>query len=542
MSADVRRCLFIMLGLALCAHAAFSWIGFNPANEGFTLSTARRLLDGQVPHRDFIAIRPVGSALLYLPLLRMAGDGVIWWSRLLAWIEWALQGLCWAVAISRLLDLRRDSRRLWMLAVLAFAWGWCGDHRPMTVKETTDALLFSALGIALATGARGRTFGYLVLGMAPLCKQNFALLALLVIFILGDYRRWRCWVAALTPSLVYVLAMVALGAFPDFAEQVLGRVHEVSTYTAFGSVRSHNSWWVVWRWELACFLGSWLGTLLTWYGLRARPDGLRWSLHCTVGYVALLALYVIHNPDVWRETVSFSPLGVAFALGCVALLDGGWGPLARACLLALAVSSVTAMSLGERSPCLSTGLLCVFLIGVAAHFAGQRAGETFLLPALVCLTLVMGVTTALLDPYCQPPADSLTRPLQAVFPGAAGLYTDDPTADMLIDMRLAMSRIDTPRYSLLPDMTAWWIRSPQPDPLPIDSVISSETPTNALTRRVRLALEAGRADTTYILCKWSPDVISYGERAYDARDYPVVGYLRTHLRKVAETRYFELYR
>ena len=39
--------------------------GFNPSDDGVILAQSYRLLQGQIPHLDFISIRPVGSAVLH---------------------------------------------------------------------------------------------------------------------------------------------------------------------------------------------------------------------------------------------------------------------------------------------------------------------------------------------------------------------------------------------------------------------------------------------------------------------------------------------
>jgi len=48
------------------AHFAFSSLGFPATDEGFVLAYSRRILAGQVPHRDFIFIRPAGSPIAHL--------------------------------------------------------------------------------------------------------------------------------------------------------------------------------------------------------------------------------------------------------------------------------------------------------------------------------------------------------------------------------------------------------------------------------------------------------------------------------------------
>ena len=72
---------FLVL-VSLLSHLSFSWMGFTPTDEGFTLAHSRRILDGQVPHRDFIIIRPFISPLLHVPEVFFGGDYTLWLSRL----------------------------------------------------------------------------------------------------------------------------------------------------------------------------------------------------------------------------------------------------------------------------------------------------------------------------------------------------------------------------------------------------------------------------------------------------------------------------
>ena len=87
--------LIVVVALAAVSHLAFSWMGFNPTDEGFYLAAARRVTDGQVPHHDFLSIRPMGVALLFAPLVRFGGQSVFWIARLAVWLEHAAIAWLW---------------------------------------------------------------------------------------------------------------------------------------------------------------------------------------------------------------------------------------------------------------------------------------------------------------------------------------------------------------------------------------------------------------------------------------------------------------
>src|SRR3712207_1301334 len=78
-----------LLVLPTLAHLLFSWRGFAPVDDGFTLTYSRRILEGQVPHRDFIIIRPFISPLLHTPFVLFGGEYTYWVSRIFVWFQFA---------------------------------------------------------------------------------------------------------------------------------------------------------------------------------------------------------------------------------------------------------------------------------------------------------------------------------------------------------------------------------------------------------------------------------------------------------------------
>src|SRR5258708_31765250 len=50
----VRRLGFLSIPIvvAVAAHLEFSWMGYTPTDDGWVLAGSRRILAGQIPHRD----------------------------------------------------------------------------------------------------------------------------------------------------------------------------------------------------------------------------------------------------------------------------------------------------------------------------------------------------------------------------------------------------------------------------------------------------------------------------------------------------------
>src|SRR6266850_1768570 len=110
--------LLFVFFVSLIAHFCFSWMGLIPTDDGFVMAYSRRLLEGEVPHRDFVSIRPLGSPLLHLPCVLLGGEHTYYVSRFIVWMEFACCAWLWTRIIETLLgsSLRRLDRLL--LAVI----------------------------------------------------------------------------------------------------------------------------------------------------------------------------------------------------------------------------------------------------------------------------------------------------------------------------------------------------------------------------------------------------------------------------------------
>src|SRR5436190_21176575 len=82
--------------LALVGHALYSRYGYNPTDEGMIIAMSRRVLEGEVIHRDFIFSRPIGSVLVGVPMVAFGGDWTYLLSRFWAWFCLSSVAVMWA--------------------------------------------------------------------------------------------------------------------------------------------------------------------------------------------------------------------------------------------------------------------------------------------------------------------------------------------------------------------------------------------------------------------------------------------------------------
>ncbi len=327
------------LGL-LCAAVALAlltWVipfGHHPTDDGFILGLAHRIHGGQVPHRDFLYVRPPLTPMLHSLWLYLPADWVFFAAR--------VSSYAWHLLVFLVLWLGLGPRRFASAPALLFggALGLAGLLLAVNTGgspwHTTDGLLFSVLGLVgllrfgdLQGPARWLTLvaAGLCFGLAPLAKQNFA--AGMVFFGLALLQRHRLrretWVglAALAlPGLVLGGWLAYHGALQPLQEQMQRASNPRAIYEA---------------------------GIAPYIYLRAGPlVWLRFLLVPATGVA--LVLWAQRRPQ------SSGPFGVALAaFGAAALAfaqPGGWDAalwLWLLCAGLLSADAVLALQRGEAS-------------------------------------------------------------------------------------------------------------------------------------------------------------------------------------------------
>ena len=94
-----------------------------------------------------------------------------------------------------------------------------------------DGLWFISVGVVLRMAGRSvNTFlGYVMIGAACLFKQNFFVLGPVFLIVLGDWRRFRYWLAVTLPGFAYLAFMWITGAFHDFTLQLASHTELIET-------------------------------------------------------------------------------------------------------------------------------------------------------------------------------------------------------------------------------------------------------------------------------------------------------------------------
>lgn len=582
--------LFIIL-VSTVAHFFFSHLGFNPTDDGFILAGSRRILDGQIPHRDFISIRTAGSHMLHTPFVLFGGDYAIWISRYFVWIEFACIAWVWMLIIGKVFGTFKTTAHKFTFALIAFCLSV--HNFPIMAWHSIDALFMASVGLILCYSPVGsqtdwlKKVGYLIIGISPLLRQNFLLLIPASIVILNDWREKRYWILAILPTVVYICYLAFNGAISD-------AVLQLSTYDLrdFLGLSSLSLWYllkdfclvrdllglgILWYTARNLYLGVFFGGMMTliylirdilgvglsWY----LPDGLYWGillgymivfsfkLQSLVKKIGLLVLYLTASrimSYLWMSEgqdfryICFAVFGIVIGILYHLISDERKiTPQIRGGLLILAIAWITLLSKGYSTPALTLGPLVLWLIafGISrSELTGKSAFITLLTILLLVVTLVSFVEVRENRIYRETTAANLTYELGDVVQGGGLIRTDQNTYTALKDLQNAeeMALKRGMHYCIIPDMAFNWIKSQQPNPLPIDWPQNTELGRQELVDRAVASLETQRGSLVVIVQKYEASTIS-GKFEPLSSSYTIVQYVRSHFNKTGETQFFEFY-
>lgn len=549
--------LFVFI-LAASAHLMFSWRGFNPTDEGIVLAGARRILAGQVPHRDFIFIRPALSMYLHLPEVALGGSYVIWLSRLSFWLQEAAMAWLWTGIIASLIKTPLRMTLRMPLALIVF---FLSAHTfPDMAWHTIDGLFLTAAGLALIVSGshkRTRLIGYVILGAAGLCKQIFVPLFPLALLLLGDWKHWRAILAGALPGIAYLLYLLLNGALGDAIPQL---------------VATHGFWEIAVKNYLerpllyeGIVLGGASVLLLRWITSRSSPPV---AVRIVICVLALLGILYFPMQMALHMTDGRMPFAIFGACIGAVIMTGDW-KLMRAGMFVCATAWLGSISSGYQTPALGIGpvtavLLVTGLVPMAALAVPgklrplQRFSQHILLLGLAAFIgtgFVLYRTHVL---YRDIPA-KLTKDLGEVLRGGSMIKTNPETYALLADLENVTKGIPAgKKFTILPDFAAYWIRSPEENPLPTDWPNSFEISTPALMDRLHQPLFVNDTVQYAIIARYDAGALPNRrvipqrvlstdpeERIFESWSKNIAepeDRIKDTWKKVKETEYFEVYK
>ncbi len=484
--------------------------GYHPTDDGFVLAYAWRIVNGEVPYRDFLYVRTPLTPYLHAVWLALPQGWAIPAGRLAFYLELAATGALptlWAVARH---GLRATPRSLALAAVtLLFA----AHNFPPMPWPTVDALLFASAALtaflfSLDGSPRAnrtwRAASSLLLALAVLAKQSFApLAALLLLYAIVAAiraRRWGGIVASLAPGAAMagtVLALLATsGALVPFLQQI-GEPSQLRP--SIDTPWSGEFWYVAVDPFLRAlgpitvpFMAS--GFALVWWRDVEGPRAALLRKAASVGvFAAVAALGIELQTDVYDAGRQyFWMLLAVLAAYALHALRGRADRLALVSLFAVLVLGWCAsLSFAYQTPLLGLAATAPFL---EPAFPRARWPSEALAVALA--TAVAASSVLLLDlekPYRELPREAQVADLGEVYPRFGHLYSNADNFARFTELRDLSTRFALGAgrvFVVMPDYPLIYYLAGERSPLSIDWLQPQEYLGNEALLRDELASRA----------------------------------------------------
>jgi hypothetical protein len=539
-SRNVLVSVAFLLVVPALAHLLFSWRGFAPVDDGFTLAYSRRILEGQIPHLDFIIIRPFVSPLIHTPFVLFGGDYTFWVSRFFVWFQFACISWAWVCIVNRAFDEPFNNVMKLFVALVGFAASV--HYFVLTAWHTIDGMFLVSIGawILVVWKRTGwRIAGYLLIAAAYLCKQSFLFMAPLSVLLLGDQREKKYWLIITLPAAGYCVYLLATGAFSEAVIQLTSQSGILST-----GVGSYLNYSIL----LGALTGFCSMFLLSTSALPLLRD------ERVPRYIGASMLVVV--PAVFIAiglyrgslgAVSFGVVGMVLGVVLYRVLSGTTrgGDTTPVVLLALLLAWSASLSVGYNFPALLLGPLFTILVAFV-YSARESLNLRFLQMALVISGVVILLSFGVSRPYYiyrEQPSSKLTESLGEVLPGGRLIFTNPNTYEFLVDLNEATDEVSARNrtYAIIPDIPGYWVQAEQTNPLLVDWPQPVELGNQYLIDRVTRDLAAKRGEVTVIVQKVHAFYLADGFVPLDEDQYAVVQYVRANFEKTSETEFFELY-
>jgi hypothetical protein len=189
----------------------YGFYGYDDADYGYTLALSWRIINGELPYRDFFMVRPPFSPILHsVSLLLIPENYQLLFDRLLFYVLIALSSVFGALTINE--TFKNDKFNPYLLASVGFVFST--HNFPPMAWHTVDAVFFSSLGAFLIVKSKSITsicFGMLFLFLAALCKQPFYLLPVVgLIYIFISNNQISRKISAVLSLVIYILLFVSI--------------------------------------------------------------------------------------------------------------------------------------------------------------------------------------------------------------------------------------------------------------------------------------------------------------------------------------------
>ncbi len=473
-----RLCLFVAIFVPLAYLFLYTPYGMDSTDFGFFYGYSWRILQGEIPYRDFYYINPPVPIFWHALWMGLTPEQ---WNILGGKAGFVVEMLAAAwlgtLALNRVFDLTRLGERgvpVSLLATTAFVWGVHSfPHMPW---HTVDGVFFASA--ALCAGAFGLpVLAGLLAILSMLCKQSYLFIpfgvAVFIFFLRPRKRETLFYLIGAAFSFgAYWFLLHQAGAWEDFVRMTSAPLEITEAIDAGILIYLRQPWWLpalaavpwlIWRFALK----------------KALPQ----ALQPVLVYVAILAVRYIYKALSEQRWIGYGeswPMLLVVLGGLCVLFPG---PMLRPWLrpdphkvdsplfllrgsvalgAALLVSWSAGISGGYKVPVFFAVPLIFTLLIIQARLGGKPLVAAWVILLLGLIMFRAGYEYPYVYPQRPMPRASLTLNAGEIFPKASGVYVDQEMYERLQELRQLREKYG-PNYKTLPGFPlAYYINGDRP--------------------------------------------------------------------------------
>lgn len=467
-----RIYLSILLCLPIFFVLVFARYALEDTDSGFIVGAGWRILNGEMPYRDFYYVRPPISLYLSALWLWVIPDyAQVFSMRLINYYQLLLQVVLTTLMLSRFYDFKQLKLNVYLFSIFCFLCTSIGTF--YFQWHTTDGIFLAVAGFFLISQrnkvrALNFFFAGVLFALSALCKQNFAL-----IIVLGLAFSWMQydWKRALQLAIGVFITLSAFYFFLEYNQLTDAFVKLNTGVTTFkdlfyaGVAVYFYGYQYLW---IYCIFSMFVFQILSFLRLSLSTDQ-RIFIAAWLSFVLLncIALFTLEPNE---KIISFDRI-VPTLMVCmmVILFKKQEYPQHYLLIALIGIAWGTSISWGGTSP-----LMYFTPIVFASYYLLQSRLNIFNRGIQIFVLLSMGMYSALVNSH--PYRDSfIWQPHQ----DATGL--SDKLAFIRINpiikaKHLELSQVLTryPASSILPSMPGAHYLNEIQNPLPIDWPMDAE--------------------------------------------------------------------
>ncbi|MDA3820810.1 MAG: hypothetical protein PF590_10165 [Candidatus Delongbacteria bacterium] len=543
--------------------------GLNPSDDGLVLAQSWRIILGQVPHLEFISIRPVGSGVLHsihflLPFPLEIN------ARYFVLFQFFVIAFSWVQFFRLKSNFKHEIPNIYKLSLLIIAWVCTIYNHYLFPWSTIDAIFWSSIGFYLTERSfniRRQTIclalGLLAFVLAALSRQTFAVITIIgwlwVAIRLYRKKAWKAGLIAaaigILPILSYAIVIAMNDAGRAFLTQMTGctEFYDTAVIPFYNHFTTNNMKWIniaIISMAVLVGIGKRLSTRL--YSFIATLPAMR-MLFLLETALVLYMLYGIPEYFINAEsrdiyTLSFRAFWILLDILLISILVQG--NKFNACIPALfgmLVAWTGTISRGANTPILSLGILVisilyVYLIKYQDALLLKQKWIRVVLPAIALLYLITGTISQQNINYRDVSIDEQTHNLKNIHPDYGKIKTNKHTYAYFeeIDSLISNYKNSDTHIVFLPDNAIIYPVYRLKNPLSVDWPQDGEL----IGQKKRFNKELiWKIDEGVIFClqKYNVKKIHKGYKKLDYSDYPYMETIFTECQLLDETRHFRIY-